>query len=111
MVASTKKRKGYVYVTRRLSQPDIYKIGFTADKPSVRIYNSYRMYGKDEGWYPVYVVYCSVPFNTEQRVHKELSKYRVSSKNELFDIDINTIKNSILRNAPTIFYEIVRIIA
>ena len=104
-VASTKKRKGYVYVTRRLSEPHLYKIGFTARKPAKRIYDSYKIYDKCESWYPVFSVHCSVPYNTEKRVHNELKKYRVKNT-ELFNANLNLIIKSIRKNAPTIFEEI-----
>jgi hypothetical protein len=101
-VPPSKRRKGYIYVVARKDWNDKYKIGYTTTSPGKRIYRLYDHYDSKGSWIPHYVVMLSMPYNTEQDVHRELSDYR-EGNSEIFNVNLNTIVSTIIKCSRKLF--------
>jgi len=85
----------WVYVLRNPTQPGIYKIGYTKLTPDERAKQISNATGVALPYEVAWALRC---FNGEQlegEVHRALNEYRVNSHREFFQLDLETIRDTI----------------
>ena len=85
----------WVYVLSNPSMPNMLKIGYTNGDPEGRVKEINRATGIPTDFVVEYALPCVNGYEVEQLVHNELETYRVSSKKEFFNINLEEAKQII----------------
>lgn len=94
---------GFVYVLANESMPGIYKIGFTAGHPAIRIAQLSSATSCPTPFTMLAAFGCENPSEVESEIHEELAEFRVNRSREFFKARLSVIRDAIRPHSDPFF--------
>jgi len=86
--------RGWIYIVTNETYEGMYKIGFTDRDPDIRIDELYTT-GVPTKFSKIYECLVENAYELEQKLHRELSEYRLVDNREFFKCDVQKIFDAI----------------